>query len=83
MRMAGLGSALATGKGVGDEARASAGFWELQRFALLGQFQPQKNLQLSLIPLNFVWPVTPDAGKAANRDTSERGVDEREHAPYL
>jgi hypothetical protein len=33
--------------------------WELQLFAPLGRFQPQKNLQLSLIPLNFVRPVTP------------------------
>src|SRR5262245_63912692 len=33
---------------------------ELQLFALLGQFQPQKNLQLSLIPLHFVRPVTPN-----------------------
>src|SRR5262245_50625154 len=32
---------------------------ELQLFALLGRFQPQKNLQLSLIPLHFVRPVTP------------------------
>jgi dipeptidyl aminopeptidase/acylaminoacyl peptidase len=28
-------------------------------FRLLARFQPQKNLQLSLIPLNFVRPVTP------------------------
>ena len=40
-------------------ALASAGCWELQLFALLGRLQPQKNLQLSLIPLNFVRPVTP------------------------
>src|SRR5262245_31899313 len=40
-------------------SRASAGFWELQLFAPLGLFQPQKNLQLSLIPLNIVRPVTP------------------------
>src|SRR5262245_57152940 len=33
--------------------------WELQLFALLWRFQPQRNLQLSLIPLNFVRPVTP------------------------
>jgi hypothetical protein len=32
---------------------------ELQLFAPLGRFQPQKNLQLPLIPLNFVRPVTP------------------------
>ena len=48
------------------EARASARMrlgrrlgWELQLFALFGWLQPQKNLQLSLIPLNFVPPVTP------------------------
>src|SRR5262245_28306738 len=77
--MAALGSV-----GVGpDEAKPLAGCWELQLFAPLGRFQPQKKLQPSLISLNFVRPVTPDAGKAANRDTSERGVDEREHAPYL
>ena len=60
MRMAGLGSALAPGKNVGpDEARASAGFWELQLFALFGRLQPQKRLQPSLIPLDLVRPVTP------------------------
>src|SRR5262245_30432669 len=32
---------------------------ELQLFAHLGRFQPQKNLQLSLIALHFVRPVTP------------------------
>jgi hypothetical protein len=31
---------------------------ELQLFAPLERFQPQKNLQLSLIPLNFVRAVT-------------------------
>jgi hypothetical protein len=31
----------------------------LQLFALFGRLQPQKRLQLSLIPLNFVRPVTP------------------------
>jgi hypothetical protein len=33
--------------------------WELQLFALFGRLQPQKRLQLSLIPLNGVRPVTP------------------------
>jgi hypothetical protein len=49
--MAGLGSPLARGKGVGW-------VWELQLFALFGRLQPQKRLQRSLIPLSFVRPVT-------------------------
>src|SRR5262249_41953496 len=44
--------------GVGpDEARASAGLG-VATFLLPGRFQPQKNLQLSLVPLSFVRPVT-------------------------
>src|SRR5262249_46095121 len=38
--------------------RAVIGVWELQLFDLPVQFQPQKNLQLSLLPLHFVRPVT-------------------------
>jgi len=57
------------------EARASARMrlgrrlgWELQLFALFGWLQPQKRLQLSLIPLNFVRPVTPKvAGPSRSR----------------
>jgi hypothetical protein len=46
----------------GASARIRAGRrpgFRLQLFALFGRFQPQKNLHLSLIPLNFVRPVTP------------------------
>jgi hypothetical protein len=59
--MAGLGSPLAQGKGVGpDDARASVrAFGELQLFSPLGRFQRQKGLQLLLIQLNFLRPVTP------------------------
>jgi hypothetical protein len=46
--------------GVGPDERPGVGWvWELQLSALFGRLQPQKNLQLSLIPLNFVRPVTP------------------------
>jgi hypothetical protein len=39
--------------------RYGLGTAQLQLFAPLRWFQSQKNLQLSLIPLNFVRPVTP------------------------
>jgi hypothetical protein len=60
MGMAGLGSAAAPGEGVGpDEARVVGWAWELQLFAPFRRFRSQKKSQRSLIPLNFVRPVTP------------------------
>jgi len=47
------------GEGDGRNEATAYARVQLQPFALLGRLQPQKNLQLSLISLNFVRPVTP------------------------
>jgi hypothetical protein len=59
-------------------ARISQGVgrvWELQLFAPFGWFQPPKKLQPSLIPLNFVRPVTPKvAGSSPVAPVRRRAV---------
>src|SRR5262245_43697647 len=53
---------------------------ELQLFALFGRLQPHKNLQLSLIPLNFVRPVTPKvAGSSPVAPATFQLVDYADH----